>query len=74
MSLRQKQQQMPLEFHETLVDVICLWQWLAPKLSGLISAEYLDKLREMFDGGSLGCLLEVLGVKTRQVPGEGTGF
>ena len=50
----QKQQQLPIETHEGLVDSICLWEWIAPKISSLVSVEYMAKLYEMFLLGTLG--------------------
>lgn len=43
-----------MDVHEQLVDAICLWQWIHPKLAGLISADYMTKLDDMFAAGSLG--------------------
>lgn len=49
----QKMQQLPMATHEGLVDIICLWNWLAPKIQGLVSAEYMDKLEDMFLAATL---------------------
>jgi len=54
LATRQKQQQWPMDVHEQLVDAICLWQWIHPKLACLISADYMTKLDDMFAAGSLG--------------------
>ena len=64
---RQKQQQLPMETHENLIDAICLWTWLAPKLQSLISPEYMEKLTDMFRNGKLG-LNWFLGVTFRNPP------
>lgn len=50
---RQKQQQLPMDTHENMIDGICLWTWLAPKLQSLVTAEYMAKLVDMFHGGKL---------------------
>ena len=50
----QKQQQLPIETHEGLIDSICLWELIAPKISSLVSVEYMEKLHEMFLLGILG--------------------
>ena len=52
----QKQQQVPMETHENMFDGICLWMWLVPKLQSLLTAEYMEKLTDMFRQGSLGLL------------------
>ncbi len=49
----QKMQQLPMATHEGLVDIICVWHWLYPKIQGLVSVEYMDKLEDMFEAGSL---------------------
>ena len=43
-----------METHENMVDGICLWSWLVPKLQSLITAEYMAKLEDMFHRGKLG--------------------
>ena len=49
----QKQQQLSLEEHETLIDVCCLWSYIRPKLQGMITEEYFQKLSELFLNGTL---------------------
>lgn len=49
----QKLQQLPMDAHENLVDAICLWVWLRPKIESLVSSEYMKKLEEMFARGIL---------------------
>ena len=51
---RQKQQQLPMDTHENMIDGICLWMWLAPKLQSLVTSEYMAKLTDMFHKGKLG--------------------
>ena len=50
----QKQQQLSMETHENLVDAICLWLFLKPKIESLVSAEYMARLEELFMQGPLG--------------------
>lgn len=49
----QKQQQLSLDTHENMIDGICLWVWLRPKIEALVSAEYMTKLEDMFFQGTL---------------------
>lgn len=42
-----------MDVHENMVDAICLWVWLRPKIESLVSAEYMVKLEDMFFRGNL---------------------
>ena len=44
-----------MDAHENLMDAMCLWLWLKPKVSGLVSGDYMAKLEDMLMKGSLGC-------------------
>ena len=51
----QKACQLTLDEHQDLVDAVCLWLWLRPKLAGAMEIANLENLDRMFAGGNLCC-------------------
>ena len=49
----QKSKQLPVENHQVLMDVTCLWCWLKPNLKRALDASMMAKLEEMWISGLL---------------------
>ena len=49
----QKSKQLPVENHQVLMDITCLWCWLKPNLKRALDASMMGKLEEMWLSGLL---------------------
>lgn len=57
----QKTHQLSLEEHQELMDIVCLWSWLRPKIHSTMEVSSIQHLDTLFDNGILGRKCGVLG-------------
>ena len=70
----QKTHQLSLEEHQDLMDVVCLWSWLRPKIQSALEVNNIKHLDSLFDDGILGRKCGVLGVELNVVKSMFFGF